>query len=226
MNILKIGIITLISSVLMVLPSTAREVRIGASASIAGIQATGSETLKDANTVTSTEEHANAVIPSIFVEIASDTGLGFGIDYVVGEAELSGSTKSRNLPAAGGSAVNDSGTNTASAEIDSIISYYLTKSFDSGLYIKAGMTQADIKTKEVLASGSTYADATVDGVHFGIGFERANDAGMFFRSGVEYTDFDDISLTSQVPDVTTATSNKITADIDVLAAKFSVGKKF
>ena len=230
MNIFKTVTITLVSAVLMVLPSNAKEIRIGASASVASITSKGTETLKDTAGKTSTEEHANAVIPSLFMEIATDSGLGLGLDYVIGGADLAGSTRTNDHPDAGGATDNDSGSNTANAEVDSIVSLYLTKSFDSGLYVKLGMVQADITTKEVLSTGSSYGNISADGTVVGIGFERVSDGGTFFRTGIDYTDFDSIKLTSTVAAGTSGSlaggTNTIDADVDVLAAKFSVGKKF
>jgi len=225
MNKIKITLIAVICSLLTILPSNAVEVRVGVSASYAQLEASGSETLKDSAGVTTLTEQANAVIPSIFAELSMDNGFGIGIDVISGSADLAGSTKSTTNvadPLQGG----DEGTNKANAEVDGITTVYLTKMFKSGFYVRAGTASADINTKESLASGSVYKNSSVDGKMFGLGFEKSNDAGIFFRAGVDYTDFDTINLVGSQVGGTAGSFNKIKADVDVTAAKFSIGKKF
>tara|TARA_B100000780_G_scaffold215269_1_gene154664 strand:- start:776 stop:1450 length:675 start_codon:yes stop_codon:yes gene_type:complete len=224
MNKLKITLIAFFASV-MAISSSVAEIRIGLSAGFAQFEAAGNETLKDTSGVTTHTVQANAIVPSVFAEIAHSSGFGLGIDMVQGTASLAGSKNTRNLTNTA-SQGNDTGTNVADAEVDGINTYYLIKSFDSGFLVKAGMSQADVNTKEVLGTGSTYGNATVDGSHFGIGFARTNDSGFFYRAAVEYTDFDELSLTSGVADATTATKNVVKADVDVTMAKFSIGKSF
>ena len=225
MNKVKITIVTFFASLMMLVSSTA-EVRIGVSAGFAQLEASGSETLKDAATVTSTTEQANAVVPSIFMEIAMENGLGIGVDIISGSADLSGSKKTRNLREDAGTGANDTGTNVAQAEVDGITTGYLIKTFESGFLVKAGISSADINTQETLSSGSTYGNKSVDGTMIGAGWGRTSDTGMFIRAAVEYTDFDEITLTSGVVDAVSGTTNTIKADVDVTMAKFSIGKAF
>ena len=89
------------------------------------------------------------------------------------------------------------------------------------------MSSTTVNTKEVLATGSDYKNADVDGTMLGMGFSATNDNGVFFRISGEYTDYDDIALTSTTAaDATTTTKNKINASVDTLAAKLSIGKAF
>ena len=88
------------------------------------------------------------------------------------------------------------------------------------------MSQADVNTTEVLSTGSVYGNKSVDGKMFGAGFHKVNDSGIFFRAGVEYTDFDTINLTGSEVGGTALSFNKIKADVDMAAAKFSIGKAF
>ena len=92
--------------------------------------------------------------------------------------------------------------------------------------MKLGMSSADINSKETLASGTTYGNSSVDGYHYGIGFQRTNDSGVFLRAAAEYTDFDSISLKGTQAGGTATSFNVIKADVDVVMAKFSVGKAF
>ncbi|MDC0396009.1 hypothetical protein OAM18_03390, partial [Candidatus Pelagibacter sp.] len=207
----------------LIAPSTA-DVRIGLSAAVAQLNADGSETLKDSSTIKNHSEQANAIIPSGFLELSHSSGFGIGIDLVTGSADLAAGNRERTMVSEGGG--EDSGTNKANAEVDGITSVYLIKTFDSGFFVKLGSASADVNTVETLNSGSTYKNASVDGTHYGAGFERVNDNGVFFRTALEHTDFDSLTLTGSQVGGTSGSFNKIKASVDVTTAKFSVGKKF
>jgi len=224
MNKVKITLLSIVASAFLTVTSFAG-VSIGVSAGLAGIEASGTETLKDSSVVSSHTEQANAIIPSVFFEIAHSNGLGLGMDIISGSADLAGSTHNKTL-VANTSGANDTGEQDANAEVEGISTVYLIKSFESGLFMKLGMSTADINSKETLASGTTYGNASVDGYHYGIGFQRTNDNGVFVRAAAEYTDFDTIKLTGTQVGGTASSFNVINADVDVVMAKFSVGKAF
>ena len=209
MRILKITLIAVISSVLMALPSNAMEKRLGISASYIGVNADGTETMKDSSKKNSTEASETGVIASIFGEISTDSGLGLGVEYVPGSADINSANRSRS-----DDDEETTGDNKASADIDGLTSVYIIKTFESGLFVKAGMTSTTVNTTEVLATGSKYGDVDIDGTVLGIGINRTTDSGMFFRVSGEYTDYDDISLTSQTADAVSGTKNKIDASLD------------
>jgi len=223
MKILKITFVAVISSFLMILPSNSIEKRIGIAAGFTSVSADGTETLKDSAAKHTTEAEENTIIPSLFAELAMDNGFGLGIEHVPGAADINSSARSKTNDKLG---TNDSGTNKASAEIDGLLSVYLIKSFDSGFFVKAGQSSTTVNTKEVLDTGSKYKNADIDGTLLGLGFHKASDTGLFFRVSGEYTDYDDIKLTSQTADAVSGTTNKITASVDTVAFKLSVGKAF
>ena len=224
MNKLKTITLVLFTSALMALPSSAIEMRVGVSAAFAQVSADGQETLKDSAVITKHSEEAHAIIPSIFAEVSTDGGFGLGVDQITGSADLSASTRTRNNRA--DETGNDSGTQKASAEVDGVTSIYLIKTFANGLLLKVGQSSADVNTKEALSSGTKYKNVSVDGTHYGIGYHKQNDNGFFFRTTVEHTDFDSITLTGDEAGGTTTSFNKIKANVDITAAKFSIGKTF
>ena len=227
MNKFKLLITVLFSLALMVSPSVSKELRIGASVGFAQLEASGSEKLKDSSVITTHTEQANAVVPSLFAEIATDNGYGIGIDFITGSADLAGSKRTRiNTNDGPADSLNDANTNVANAEVDGIVTTYLIKSFDSGFLIKVGMASADINTTETLGTGSTYGNKSVDGAHYGIGYDINRDSGTFVRTSLEHTDFDEITLKSGVADAVTGTFNNVKADVDVTMLKLSIGKKF
>jgi len=225
MKKLRLLTVAILATFLMSFSAIAGEFRLGVSAGFAHIEASGSETLKDSGLVSTHSEEANAIIPSFFAEIAMDNGLGIGFDYISASADLAPSARTQVHTTSVGSG-NDSGTNSANAEIDGLSTVYLIKTFESGFLVKAGMTGADVTTKETLATGSTYGNKSVDGQMFGIGYGAKLDSGVFFRTAIEVTDYDTINLTSGVADAVSGTTNTIKADIDTTVAKFSIGKAF
>ena len=199
--------------------ANAVEKRIGIAAGLTNAEGDGTETLKDSSKKASKTVDDTTVIPSIFFELAADNGFGLGIEHVPGTADIH--TESR-----GDDDAESSGGNKASAEIDGLTSLYAMKTFNNGLFLKAGMTQSKVVTNEVLNTGSTYGNETVEGTLFGLGFHKVRDNGVFFRASAEFTNYDSIKLTSGTADAVTGTKNTIDADVDTTAFKISIGKAF
>ena len=195
------------------------EKRIGVAVGYTNVEGDGTETLKDSGKKASKTVDDNTIIPSIFFELAADNGFGLGIEHVPGTADIGTGSRADDDE-------ETSGGNKASAEIDGLTSLYAIKTFDNGFFLKAGMTQTDVITKETLNTGSTYGNKSVDGKLIGIGMHKTNDAGLFFRASAEYTTYDTITLTSGVADAVTGTRNKVDADVDTMAFKISIGKAF
>ena len=61
----------------------------------------------------------------------------------------------------------------------------------------------------------------VDGALIGVGVKRDATMGKFMKVEFIYTDYEDISLTSSVARTGVSTNNKVTADLDTTAIKFS-----
>ena len=89
----------------------------------------------------------------------------------------------------------------------------------SPLFVKAGVISMDIITNEVLATGSTYGNATVNGVTLGVGAHLERDNGLFLRAELNMSEYENISITS-------SGSNIVSADLDTTQTKLSIGKTF
>ena len=208
-----------IAAVFMVLPLNA-ETRIGLGLGQTKVEADGTQTLKDSAKTSSSSQSEDALIPSLFVEIANDSGFGLGLEVVPGSADIGSKNRADDDD-------DSANGNKASAEINGLTSVYAIKTFGSGIFVKAGMTQTEIVTTEALNTGSSYGNDTVTGALIGIGFTRTNDTGTFVRAAAEYTDYDSITLQSGTDVGGTANSfNKVTADVDTTAFKVSLGKAF
>tara|TARA_B110001452_G_scaffold79851_1_gene65314 strand:- start:549 stop:1208 length:660 start_codon:yes stop_codon:yes gene_type:complete len=219
MNKIKITFIAAFAAILMVLPSSA-EVRVGLGLGQTAVESDGTQTLKDSSVKSTSSQDESTLIPSLFVEIANDSGFGLGLEIVPGTADIGAKTRADDDE-------ESSNGNKASAEINGLTSVYLMKTFGTGFFVKAGMTQTEVVTTEALNTGSTYGNETVTGGLIGAGFTKTNDNGVFFRASAEYTDYDNISLTSKTDVGGTAGSfNKISANVDTTAFKISIGKAF
>ena len=71
------------------------ERKIGFTASVTDVESTGTETLKTSSKKSSTSVDESVVGPSIFFEVTNDAGLGIGIDFVPGDAELGNKSKAK-----------------------------------------------------------------------------------------------------------------------------------
>ena len=197
---------------------------VGVSGSLALIEADGKETENAAGSETEASKFTkdvenDAFIGSIFAEYISDYGFTVGIEHTPGSADVSDKTHTRVETAVGvsGESTNGSITRKASAEIENYNKLYVE--YGSVGYVRVGFAQLDVNTTETAQTdGGTYGNATLDGYSIGFGFKH--DASDYYvKSSIEYTDFDTLSLTS-------SSSNKLTADLDVTEFKIAVGKAF
>ena len=90
------------------------------------------------------------------------------------------------------------------------------------IYFLLGLSTVDIITEETLGTGGKYGNTDTYGVHFGLGFEKDLDGGMFVRAQVVGADYDDVSVTNgNNGSVSVAAEDMIGAQ-----ASISVGKSF
>ena len=145
---------------------------------------------------------------SLFAEVVGDNGFTLGIDYVPVSFDI-GSGSRTDTTAAND---DDSGTRTASAELEDLITVYTHIPFGgNGYYGILGIHFAEITTQETLPA-STYGNENIYGGQFGVGYASGNLKYDFF-----YSDFEDISLAS------TSGSSVVTADADALTLRVSYG---
>ena len=192
------------------------EMRYGISGALTFIDATGTET--EGGETNSGSADNLTIIPSIFLEF--DAGnYSVGLDYIPLDADVSSKTKIRSdtEKSVSGTA-NETTTNRsqeAQAELSDHITLYANYNL-GGYYIKGGIAQVTINATESLATGSKYGSVDVNGYLVGLGTGDGN-----HRFELVYTDYEDISLTSSVTRTDVSTANKIDADLDTLALKYS-----
>jgi len=218
--------IILFATLMLTGTSYAGSFGIGVSGSLAKVAAEGTETTTAGSVAGGTaDKHSKSVdetsgIGSVFVDYQFDNGFVIGISHVPGSADVSGKTHSRSETAQGVSGTDASGAvvRTADAEVENFNTIYVEMPLGN-FFGKLGYAQIDVNTMEnAITNSGTYGNATLDGVTVGAGV-NAELGDFYTKTSVEYTDFEDLGLTS-------TTSNKITADLDVLEFKISLGKRF
>ena len=194
-----------------------------------------------ATAATSTQESDEVGIGfvSMFGELGLfDTGLRIGLSYVpyALESETTENIRVDNCeqaePALGVTPFACTATtNKVSVDLEDLMHMYvsyhheLDLPFVSSVFIKAGIIEADVITRDVLASGSQYGNTDLAGDFYGIGLEKnLEEQGMFVRLEAAVTEFDTIKLTAS-----NSGSNTNTIDItgmDGATATISIGKTF
>ena len=209
--VLSIALLTLFSKAYA-------ETSFGISAAVTKISADGTET-EGGETNTGSADNT-IVIPSLFVEYAYSDSLSVGLDFIPFKADVSDKTKSRTdteTSVTGTATVTStSRSQEAQAELENHITLYANYGLTDMYYLKAGVAYVSLNTEESLGTGSVYGNEDVFGGVVGIGAQEAN-----HRFELVYTDYEDISITSTVARTGVTNNNKIDADLDTLALKYS-----
>ena len=216
-------LITILATFALAGVSHAGSFGVGVSGGIIQVDGSGTETTT-AGTVSggaantnSKDVDAASLIGSVFAEFEFDNGWALGYEHVPGSAEVSDKHTRRSTDEdAAGSGTSGDTTRTAQAEVDNFNTVYIEAPIGSA-YVRLGFSQIDVTTQETNSHG-TYGNVSVDGVNYGIGL-KGSLGGFMTKTSLEHTDFDDFSVTS-------TTSNKISADLDVTQIKFALIKQF
>ena len=231
---MKNFIITVLASVMLCTTAFAGSMQFGTKISQAFIEADGTEKTT-AGTVTGGSINTNTasvdnstMLGSVYAEysLGSDVWgeegneITFGVNYTFGEADVSDKLSSRSETAedAAGSGSSGSVTYSANAEVQDYVNYYVEMPLQGALFVKLGMSQIDVITKEDADHEGSYGDATLDGINYGVGMKGLY-GPLQLKLAYEATDWDGLSLTS-------TTSNTITADLDTTELALSVGYRF
>ncbi len=192
---------------------------IGVSGMAGFIETEGQESENSGGTVVTTNEITKHDITegyfggSIFAEYETEGGWALGIDFVPVDADLGDGNRTDASGSASASA-DDTGDRSASAEMEDLYTIYVTKTLgDNGMYALLGYHDATITTTETLPA-SSYGDASLNGIQYGIGFKTPVGEDGAIRYELSYSDFDDISLTDS-----TNSKNVITAEADAYTLK-------
>jgi len=199
--------------------SVKAEVILGISAAAHSIDASGTETLRTSGKKTNGGADETAVVPEIFIEAEADNGFAMGLAYIP--------TREMGSKSRTDTGDESAGTYKAEAELDNVIQAYVdvpfTDLYGGTLYGKLGIQHATVTTLESLNSGSAYPDQDLFGYTVGLGVkgDLPYGDGLIYKLDATYTDFEDYSASAA-----DGNGNKITADLEDVAVKISIGKKF
>ena len=194
----------------------------GVSGAIVDLQAEGSETETGAVSAETTSTSVSNMFGtgSIFAEAKFDK-LAFGVDYIPIDADVSDATHTRTdtetSVTGNKKETTTSRTQSAAAEVSDHLTIYANYYVNDVFYLHLGYASVDVVTNESLDTGSSYGDASINGVQYGLGFQMTDN----FRLEAAYTDYDSVSITSSVARTGVTTNNKISADLDTTQVKLS-----
>ena len=206
---------------------------IGISASGYGIQLSGAS---NAGVGEPTEEVSlGQVAPVTGFEAGYAIPLGsyllidVGASLFSGEAKLEFHGDGDNTSEAAPSSADTEGTNfnsvptDVSFKIDDLVNYYiaptLVLSDTSSLYLKVGLTEAD-----VTVSGDITSPANLSGTTWALGTRTVLESGIFIKTEAGYTDYNGISAHGQGNGVKTA--NSYSAEPTIAFGTVSLGFRF
>ena len=215
-------LLSIVSSLILVSTiSSKAEMGMGISGTFISIDGEGTETTRSSGEVNNGSSSENEIIPEIFVEMIGDNGGALGISYI---PTRDVGSKSRTDAESPEDTDSDDGTYTAKAELDNVIKVYgdiPVGSFAGGTtYLALGLQHVELVTLESLNSGATYPNKNLFGYSIGLGLKGDVPYGnnLYYKGEVTYTDFETYEADGA--------GNKVSADLDATAARFSIGYKF
>ena len=204
------------------------EFRLGLLLSADGSYGVAEETLKDSGR--KTEEHAVMVDSSSagFAEVAFENLMGITVGVEVTTQAIELEKETRVIRAEGGTdAGADTGTQDIQASVEDYYVMYVAIPLGStGAYAKLGLAQAELQTKETLATGSSYANVDMEGTQLGMGYLGTLGERGFYKLETTYTEFDKMGLNGSEAGATAAAFNKIDAQITGVSARVAFGVRF
>ena len=199
----------------------AEGVAIGITGALHLFEATGTETTRESGEKNSGSNSETAAVPELFIEATAENGAAFGLSYIPTRDVGSKSRSDTN-------SAGDTGTYKASAELENVVQFYVDIPTPLNLvgydiYTKLGIQHATIATLESLNSGSTYPNRDLLGLTLGLGTkgDLAFGNNTYYKAEVTYTDFGNYSAGDEA-----GTGNRVEADLEDIAFKFSIAYKY
>ncbi len=211
--------IAILTSLILVSISSAKaEGVVGITGAYHMFDASGTETIRSSAEKNTGSHSDEVIVPELFIE-------GSGSDLVLGLSFIP--TRDVGSKSRTDTGDESAGTYTAKAELDNVFQLYADYTFASvpqgDVYLKLGIQHATLKTLESLNSGSTYPDEDLLGYTLGLGVkgDLPMGDGLIYKADLTYTDFEGYTA-----DAEDGNGNSVDAELEDVALKFSIGKKF
>ena len=217
-------LIAIVSSLFLVTTISAKaEMGIGISGAFHMFDGDGTETTRQSNQKNNGSHSDEVLVPELFIEAITDGGAAIGVSYI--HTRDIGS-RSRTDSESPGDTDSDDGTYTAKAEFDNVIKIYADLPVGSPImgaspYVNFGVQHVTLVTLESLNGGTTYPNKNLLGATIGLGAKGDLPYGnnMYYKTEVTYTDFETYEGKSSA-------GNSVSADLDDIAVRLSVGMRF
>ena len=212
-------LIAIVSSLFLVAITSAKA-ELGAGFTVAGhyFDGSGTETTRQSGQVNDGSHDELVIVPELFIEAITDNGARLGLSYIP-TREVGSETRSDT------NSEGDTGSYKAEAELEDVVQIYVDVPMSEvagyQTHFKLGVQHVTVATLESLNSGSAYPNEDLFGLTLGLGVtgDLPYGDGLYYKGEFTYTDFEDLELHSDA-------GNKLEADLEDFALKFSVGKNF
>lgn len=195
--------------------ATAAGVNVGISGNM-GLFAASAKEVTDEQTRKGTE-HGAAAYGSIFLEGQINDRIAIGLEYVPEALETDEVESVRWDKTT--SDTRTAKTNKVKLSFEDMTTAYANLNITDNSYVRVGLIQVDVITKEDLGTGSTYGDVTMDGQVIGFGFNNSFGDGLFMRAEANYMTFGSEKVSSG--------DNTITmTNLDGVTGSIKIGKSF
>ena len=172
---------------------------IGITASGYGIQMDGEANATSGGSTEIDNVSLGQVAPVSGIELCYAIPIGSAFLIDIGASMFQGEAKLEyhhdQLTASGNAelpATTTGGTKAVSFKIDNLVNYYLAPTLvlsdTSSLYLKVGLTEAD-----VTVSGDITSPANLSGTTWALGTRTVLESGIFIKTEAGYTDYNEIS---------------------------------
>ena len=203
----------LTSVILLTFTAAKADIGVGITGALHMIDVSGGETSRESAEVNNGSHEEDVLVPEVFVEAMGDNGWTVGFSYIPTRDMGSKSRSDTNSE-------GDTGTYKASAELDNVFQLYTDLPLSERVHLKLGVQHVTLATLESLNSGSSYPNADLLGYTIGLSTKGDLPYGsLYYKAEITFTDFEDYEEHSDA-------NNKVVADLDDTAAKFSIGYKF
>ena len=120
----------------------------------------------------------------------------------------------------------NAGTSTVEVALSNLVQGYAELRIYDGFFVKAGVMEMDVETKESLHTDSSYPNTTLDGEMIGFGWRGSWDNGVFLKTETVKHDWKGVTLQGTGSTDTDNNTSVTLNDLSGVAASFSIGKAF